>query len=119
MKRIVRLPHQRVRVQAEGGGESLTDQGAYETSDVNRIVAQYARTGVLPPATRQARFEDVTGLQGDLTDKLQWATQTLEKVTQEYKAQQAQKNEQSAQQTINEQTAPETNQTEPQAAQTS
>lgn len=113
MKRIVRLPHHRERVQAEGGGEILTDQGWAEASDINRIVADYARGGELPPPTRQARFEDVTSLQGDLTDRLQWATQTLEKVTQEYKAQQAQKNEQSAPQTINDTQAPETT-TEPQ-----
>lgn len=49
-------------------GESKTRQSEKASSDVNAIVERFARTGVLPPNTKQPIYDDVTGLQGDLTD---------------------------------------------------
>ena len=114
LPREVRLPHHRQRVQAEGGGESDVDQSFALVTDVNDIVARYARTGELPPATRTGRFGDVTGLQGDLTDRLLWAKTHLDMAKQAYETlKQAQKDEQSEPQTSNEPEAPQTT-TEPQ-----
>lgn len=107
--RVVRLPHHRLRVQTPGGGESDVDQSFVTVTDVNDIVKRYARTGELPPATRTARFGDVTGLQGDLTDRLLWAKQHLDNAKEAYETlKQAQTGEQSEPQTINEQEAPQT-----------
>lgn len=117
MDRIVRLPHQRERVQSIQGGESCTDINHQEASDVNEIVARYHRSGFLPPATKQATYADVTGLQGDLTERIQWAREQLDNAQKALtEVQQAQKNETGEPQTINESQTPETT-TEPQTNQ--
>ena len=107
--RHVRLPHEHLRVYSIQGGESDVDQSFALVTDINEIVKRYARTGELPPATRPGRFEDVTGLQGDLTDRLLWAKQHLDNAKEAYETlKQAQTGEQSEPQTINEQEAPQT-----------
>ena len=112
--RYVRLPHHRQRVQSEQGGESDVDQTYLTVTDVNTIVANYARTGIMPEAKRTARFGDVTGYQGDLTDRILWAKEQLDNAKEAYETlKQAQTVEQSEPQTINEQEAPQTS-TEPQ-----
>ena len=58
---IVDLGENPVQVDASQGNDT----------DVNRIVARFARTGELPPATVQPQYADVTGLQEDLTVILQ------------------------------------------------
>lgn len=49
-------------------GESKTRQSEKASADVNAIVERFARTGIMPPSTKQPIYDDVTGLQGDLTD---------------------------------------------------
>lgn len=117
MDRKVRFPFQRDRVQSIQGGESCTDINHQEASDVNAIVARYHRSGELPPVRTPPNYADVTGLQGDLTERLQWAREHIDNA---YKAlsevQQAQQNETGEPQTTNEPQTPETT-TEPQANQ--
>lgn len=43
-------------------GESMTQQHMVDQTDVNRIVEDYTRTGVLPPSSRQGFYDDVTEL---------------------------------------------------------
>lgn len=75
---MVRKPYHRTRCQSIQGGESMTDRSQAQASDVNFIVKQYARTGTLPPPRMQPQYADVTGLQGDLTDRLNWANEQVE-----------------------------------------
>lgn len=65
-----RLYYQRVRTPSIIKGESRTHQSHKDETDVNTIVARYQRTGELPPNPRglEPTFEDVTGLQQDLTE---------------------------------------------------
>ena len=49
-------------------GESMTRQSEKASADVNAIVERFARTGIMPPNTKQPIYDDVTGLQTDLTD---------------------------------------------------
>lgn len=114
MERIVRLPHHRLRVQSVQGGESMTDETWQEATDVNRIIAQYHRTGKLPEPRCKPVYGDVSQLQGDLTERLQWANSQIEmanKVIQD--VQQARLNEEAAvtnnDQTTNEAKASESN----------
>jgi len=64
----VRPPWYRARLKVLSEGETMTQQSHRDQTDINNIVNRYARTGQLPPATRQAQYADVTGLQGDLTE---------------------------------------------------
>lgn len=66
---LFRSPFWRERVQFVPVGDSMTHQSHAEACDVNAIIRRYDRTGVLPPATREAQYGDVTGLQGDLTER--------------------------------------------------
>lgn len=49
-------------------GESMTRQSEKASADVNAIVERFARTGQLPPNIKQPIYDDVTGLQVDLTE---------------------------------------------------
>lgn len=69
----VRRPYERERVVTVFEGESMTSQDARDLTDINVIVEQYARTGVLPPAKKPPVFADVTLLQGDLTERIMFA----------------------------------------------
>lgn len=65
----IRKPWERHRsITSLEGQESKTDFSFGNDTDVNRIVARFARTGQMPEPTREATYADVTALQGDLTD---------------------------------------------------
>jgi len=51
-------------------GESRTQQAHKDTTDVNVILSRYERTGVLPSVKQNGMYADVTGLQGDLTERI-------------------------------------------------
>lgn len=50
-------------------GQSLTRQSEMRNADINLIMAKYEKTGVLPPATREGFFADVSQV-GDYRDAL-------------------------------------------------
>lgn len=63
-----RKPMSRISVSVDfSHEESMTHQAHAESCDVNNVIGRYARTGQLPPSTRQAQFADVTHLNKDLT----------------------------------------------------
>ena len=64
----IRTPYTRVRQVAGIPSDSKTVKDAGNDTDVNNIVARFARTGELPPATREPQYGDVTAMQGDLTE---------------------------------------------------
>nr|QJB20420.1 MAG: internal scaffolding protein [Microvirus sp.] len=64
---LVRHPNLRVRYEAVITGESQTVQSAVEECDINHIIRRYENTGILPPATEQAVYGDVSLLNDDLT----------------------------------------------------
>lgn len=43
----------RVRVQLKDFGDSLTDQSSKKSSDINQIMKQYAKTGMLPQYSKK------------------------------------------------------------------
>lgn len=53
------LNRKRKRVQHPQGGPTLTDESQAEAVDVNNIVRQYVRTGLMPQRSG-ARYEDVS-----------------------------------------------------------
>lgn len=48
------------RVTADVSGKSMTRQSDAEACDINRIMKRYEATGILPEATRQGLFIDVS-----------------------------------------------------------
>lgn len=50
-------------------GPSLTRQSELKSADINLIMAKFEKTGVLPPATREGFFADVSTV-GDYRDAL-------------------------------------------------
>lgn len=50
-------------------GKSLTRQSELKYADINLIMAKYDKSGVLPPATRDGFFADVTSV-GDYRDAI-------------------------------------------------
>lgn len=77
--RPVRPRWHRFRQIAYNDGESMTQQCHKDQTDVNAIVARFDRTGYLPPNTGQGQYGDVTGLQGDLTERISLASQTIQR----------------------------------------
>lgn len=67
----------RVRVQSVPEGESMTQQSHADSVDVNRIIERFDRTGVLPMATREPMYADVTDLQVDLTEAINRSREVL------------------------------------------
>lgn len=68
----IRPPWCRVRYGMDfGDQESLVQQAHWDQTDVNAIVDRYHRTGILPPVQNNGVYADVTGLQGDLTERIQ------------------------------------------------
>lgn len=65
---FVRHPMARVRVQTVIEGESMTHQAHAESCDINNIIRQFDRTGLLPPPTRKAAYVDVSNLNKNLTE---------------------------------------------------
>lgn len=76
-------------------GPSRTSQADKGASDVNLIVARFQRTGELPPNPRglEGRYEDVTGLQEDLTDAYNKAIENTENYNRLLAEQEKEKNE--------------------------
>lgn len=64
----IREPHSRVRLALSSDEPSMTHQSHAESCDINNIIRQFDRTGVLPPATRQGQYGDVSNLNKPLTD---------------------------------------------------
>lgn len=62
-----RWAHQPLRQLYVETCESMTDRSSGNETNINNIVARFARTGYLPPATEQPQYGDVTDLQQDLT----------------------------------------------------
>jgi len=93
----IRKPWQRDRVVNDMNyGESVTDTSLGNDTDVNKIVARFARTGTLPetPHTGQGQYADVCGLQGDLTDMINKKTEALAELKTLQAEEQKQKNQQ-------------------------
>lgn len=84
---FVRPPWWRGALKTIIDGPSMTQQSHAESCDINNIVRTYDRTGVLPPATREAQYGDVTDLQGDLTERLLKAAQTIDTAKEWFDAQ--------------------------------
>ncbi|MEM2002562.1 MAG: hypothetical protein QXT77_07965 [Candidatus Methanomethylicaceae archaeon] len=57
----------------------MTHQSHADSCDINNIIRRFDRTGVLPPSDRPQQFADVTGLQGDLTDRINSSREILDK----------------------------------------
>lgn len=68
--RRVRRPWERLRVQSVPQGETRTLDSFVDQTDINKIIKRFDRTGYLPENTRVPQFGDVTGLQGDLTERI-------------------------------------------------
>lgn len=75
----VRHPFERVRTPTIIHGESMTHQSHADSCDINNIIRKFDRTGVLPPSTRPEQYADVTGLQGDLTERINSSREILDK----------------------------------------
>jgi len=56
----------RTPVKLETGDETIVEQHHQETTNINKIVARYQRSGEMPPAP-EARYMDVSNI-GDLMD---------------------------------------------------
>jgi len=69
--KIIRSGYHRARHVTEILGESVTQATDGNTTDVNKIMARFTRTGILPEATREGQYADVTDLQGDMTEILE------------------------------------------------
>lgn len=72
-------PNGRLRITHPVEGVSLTHQSFAEKCDVNNIIKNFEQTGVLPPDLGDGVYDDVTGLQGDLTSLINQSTQTMDK----------------------------------------
>lgn len=48
----------------------MTHQSHADSCDINKIIKQYDRTGVLPPAAHPPQYGDVSELGGDLTEQI-------------------------------------------------
>lgn len=74
----IRKPWERQRVITPVGETSCTDTSFGNDTDINNIVARFARTGQMPPPQKEPKYADVTGLQGDLTEMLQKGKEATE-----------------------------------------
>lgn len=67
---IVRPRRFRERVFQRSEGESMCERSHADSVNINNIVARFHRTGELPKPTSEPIYEDVTGLQGDYRERL-------------------------------------------------
>ncbi len=72
-----------LRVQVVNNDPSTVVDTELEFSDINHVIERFYRTGQLPEATKQPQYGDVTGYQGDLTERYAAATET-QQIAQEY-----------------------------------
>lgn len=77
MKQQIRKPWERHRVQVDASQDSVTDRSFGNDTDVNNIVARFSRTGELPNVGGEGQYADVTRLQGDLSQMICEARDTL------------------------------------------
>jgi len=88
----------RLRVKVSFSSPSRTLQQHAAACDINNIMNRYARTGSLPPPRAAPQFADVTGLQGDLTERVNFANSSIADVdralTEVLNAQQAKSQQQ-------------------------
>lgn len=73
-------PFHRRRVTKKFTIPSKTHQSHAESCDVNRIIDQYARTGQLPPETRQKQYGDVSNLNKPMGELVADAKEVGEKI---------------------------------------
>lgn len=66
-----------LRVPTFNDEPSMTDTSHGNDTDVNNIVARFARTGIMPPDHGHGQYLDVSGLQEDLTTILQRGKEAL------------------------------------------
>lgn len=79
MLHTVRKPWHSQRLKTVVEGDSMTQQSHAASCDINTIVGQFTRTGFLPPGRDgEPQYADVTGLQGDLTEKLIKSQQVID-----------------------------------------
>lgn len=81
------------------GQQSKVDRSHGNDTDVNKIVARFSRTGVLPGNPEAAQYADVTNLQEDLTDlmeRVKTATAELNAAKAEQAAREAEQKAQDA-----------------------
>lgn len=77
--RLFRHPMSRIAVEVFfDPQDDMTHQAHAESCDVNTIIRQFDRTGVLPPVKKQPRYGDVSNLNRDLTELLEEAESTVE-----------------------------------------
>lgn len=75
----VRMPNgPRVKQVLHNPYPSNTSDAAGNDTDINVIMARFERTGILPPNTEQPIYDDVTELQGDLTEIHQRSREALD-----------------------------------------
>lgn len=75
----VRPPWHRSRLVFHCTGETRTQQHHKDLTDINHIVSRYARTSEMPPAKSEPSYADVTGLQGDLGERIIASREVIEK----------------------------------------
>lgn len=91
---VVRHPYSRLRVTVRSDLASRTQQSHKDQCDINKILRRFDNTGELPPPTREAQYGDVTGLQGDLTERINTSREVLDQAGRDLSAaQQAQAEE--------------------------
>lgn len=78
---VVRKPYSRTRIYTPIEGESMTHESHAESCDINNIIRQFDRTGVLPPPTRQPYYGDVTALQVDMTEAVAASQEIMEEAS--------------------------------------
>lgn len=60
---------------------SKTRQDHANATDINVIVERYQRTGMMPPSRGvQPQYADVSELQGDITERLEFSRSTIDQV---------------------------------------
>lgn len=79
---MIRKPYFREPLKTVVEGESMTHQAHADSVDINKIVAQFDRSGYLPPAQREGQYLDVTGLQTDLTVAYAESNRVIETVNE-------------------------------------
>jgi len=74
----VRHPFERKRVAFKSDLPSMTHQSHADSCDINKIIRRFDNTGELPTRPGDPQFADVTHLQGDLTEKINYSRETLD-----------------------------------------
>ena len=76
---MVKKPRERVRHISIIRGESVTDKSQGSEWEIDNIVNKFTRSGVLPQQTNKGKgvYADVTQLQGDLGERLEWAQNVI------------------------------------------